>query len=220
MNTLIDIVGSSVIGLYFVYMIMSFNFKMNDAINTSAQNNLVLWDSITLGQVTDYDFNKIGFRTDSSFVFSKAEEKAIEFYSDLDNNGFVDTVQYILIDSSYLSVYGNGFNGKGNPADNTANSGDMPLYRIVNGTVNSPDKLVSLVTDFSIIYHNSAGDSITTSLTTHVKRKEIKAVTVNFTISSPSPVITNIGETETGEPLFDTAYQVIEWQKKFSPKNI
>ena len=57
MNTIIDIVGSSIIGLYFIYMIMSFNFKMNDAIGTATQNNLALWDSINLGQVADYDFN-------------------------------------------------------------------------------------------------------------------------------------------------------------------
>jgi len=193
---------------------------MNDAISTSAQNNLALWDTITLGQVTDYDFNKIGFRTDSVFVFSKAEETSIEFYSDLDNNGFVDTVQYILIDSNYISKYGYSFSGNGNPANNTANKNDMPLYRIVNGTVNSQDKMVSLVTDFGLTYFDSEGDSIMTSLSTHEQRKEIKGITVNFTISSPSPIITAYGETEDGKIELDTTYQVIEWQKKFTPKNI
>ena len=101
MNNLIDIVGSSAIGLYFVYMIFSFNLKMNDSINTSTLNNVALWESIEFGELTDYDFNKIGYRTDSVFVFSKAEVSEIEFYGDLDNDGIVDTVQYILVDSTY-----------------------------------------------------------------------------------------------------------------------
>jgi len=218
MNTLIDIVGSSVIGLYFVYMIMSFNFKMNDSINTAALNNGALWDSITLGQIADYDFNKVGFRTDSVFVFGKAEETAIEFYGDLENNGFVDTVQYILIDSNYIKIHGYTFNGKANPASNTFNDDDMPLYRIVNGSVNSPDKTVSLVTDFSIIYFDSDGDTITTSLATHTARKEIKGFTINFTTESPSPVITMSQTPEIKD--FDTTYQSIDWEKRYSPKNI
>lgn len=210
MNSLIDIVGSAAIGLYFVYMIMSFNIKMNDAINISAQNNMALWDSITLGQISDYDFNKIGFRTDSVFVFSKAETTEIEFYGDLNNDGVVDTVQYILLDSAYLAKHDYNFNGRGNPASGTENPNDIPLYRIVNGTVNSKDNTISLVTDFQITYNDFQGEEITTSLSTHTQRKSIKGITVNYTVASAFPVITEI----------DTVYQVVDWEKKYTPKNI
>ena len=210
MNNLIDIVGSSAIGLYFVYMIFSFNFKMNDAINTSALNNIALWDSITLGQLADYDFNKIGYRTDSVFVFAKAEESEVEFYGDLDNDGIVDTVQYILIDSTYLANHSYSLNEETNPAERTENPNDIPLYRIVNGTEYSSDNVITLVTDFQITYNDFQGEVITTSLSTHTARKNIKGMTVNYTIGSHSPIITE----------FDTTYQIVEWEKRFTPKNI
>ena len=189
---------------------MSFNFKMNDAINTSAQNNLALFDSITLGQVADYDFNKIGFRTDSVFVFSKAEPNAIEFYGDLDNNGIVDTIQYTLIDSNFIAKHGYNFNGKSNPAQLSENPNDIPLYRIVNGTIYSADNAVILVTDFQISYNDAKGDKITTSLSTHAQRKNIKEITLNYTIASPTPV----------ETTDDKVYEIVEWEKRISPKNI
>ncbi len=195
---MLDILGSTVIGLYFIFMVLNFNMKMNDAINTSTQNNMALLDNIHLGQLTEYDFNKIGYRTDSVFVFSKAEETEIEFFGDLDDNGSVDTIRYFLGSDYNIDIYNfNSYSSSG-----TANPDDIPLYRIVNGI----DTTISLVTYFELTYNDANGSEITTSLSTHIARKEIKGVTVNFTIGSHSPV--------------DTVYQEVEWQKRFAPKNI
>jgi len=207
---MIDIVGSTVIGIYFVYMIMNFNIKMNDAINTSALNNVALWDSIEFGDLLDHDFNKIGYRTDSVFVFSKAEPTAIEFYGDLDNNGIVDTVQYILMDSTYLLNNDYNFNNKSNPAHGTENPDDILLYRIVNGTINSTDNAITLVTEFQITYNDVNCNKITTPLSTHAERKNIKGITLNYTIASATPVKTED----------DEFYEIVVWEKTFSPKNI
>ncbi len=210
MNTLIDIVGSAVIGIYFVYMIMNFNMKMNDAINTSAQNNVALWESIEIGDLFDHDFNKIGYRADSVFAFAKAEKSEIEFYGDLDNDGIVDTVQYVLLDSAYLATHDYYFSNNINPASGTQYPNDSPLFRIVNGTLYSNDNAVYIVTNFEIIYNDLDGNKITTLLDTHAQRKNIKGVTLNYRITSPSPVESND----------DTVYEVIECQKKFVPRNI
>ncbi len=188
MNTMLDILGSTVIGLYFIYMILTFNIKMNNSLNIAVENNITVWDTIELGKLSDYDFNKIGYRTDSVFVFAKATDTELIFSADLDNDGVVETVHYVL--------------GSESDALYTDNEDDKPLYRIINST----DTTTSLVKSFKFTYNDASGAEITTSLSTHTARKEIKGITVNFTIVAAATV--------------DTIYQEMDWQKKFTPRNI
>ena len=184
---------------------MSFNMKMSDSLHNSVTNNITEWNSIELGKLLDYDFNKIGYRVDTTDIFSIAKEGEIKFFADLNNDGSVDEVQYIL--------------GTTNDADFTPNPNDKPLYRIINGDVTT-----HLVTNFQFAYTDSSGTEITPigSLNSANQRKNIKGVSIDFNIGSPVPELDLYRETEivNGNEVIVEEFVEVEWRKKFTPKNI
>ena len=143
MRNLFEVVGSSFIGGFFIYMILSFNIRMSDTFNDSVINNKNLFDTIEFGILLNYDFNKIGYRVDSDIIFSKTKESEFYYFGDLDDGGVVDSIHYVL--------------GSTADASETSNPDDKPLYRIINDT----DTTTNFVNNFEIVYIDSAGAEIT-----------------------------------------------------------
>lgn len=162
-STLIDIIGSTVVGgLLFLILL-----RMNEA---SVMNNyqysgerIVQQNLVEVVTLIEYDFRKIGYCNkynnmayysdpDSSKSIFSANSSSIAFLTDIpqlpsypfgDNK--IDTIRYYLGSTSELS--------------STTNPRDRVLHRVVNGNA---AKGVSLgVTQFTLTYYDSDGDKIT-----------------------------------------------------------
>ncbi|MBX3009284.1 MAG: hypothetical protein KF816_14785 [Melioribacteraceae bacterium] len=162
-STLIDILGSTVIGGLLLLIL----FRMND---TAVENNylysgerIVQQNLVEIVKLIEYDFRKIGYcydwtkLADPSMVILAATNNRITFLTDFISSanpygdGVVDTLTYYLGNKSDLTV--------------TPNPNDMILYRLENQT-----KLVSSgkamgsnlgVTEFNLTYFDASGDRIT-----------------------------------------------------------
>ncbi len=190
MRYLLETLGTSAIGIYFIYMILSFNIKMSDTLTESVTKNITKWNAIEMNKLFDYDFNKIGYRIDKDDLFSVANENEVFFKTDINNDGSADSVCYKL--------------GSTKNARNTSNPYDKPLYRIVNNS----DTTIHLVNSFTFSYLDSTGRTITpvSSLNTASERKKIKGLIVVCKLQSPDEI--------------NDEYKEIEWKKKYFPKNI
>jgi type II secretory pathway component PulJ len=162
-STLIDILGSTVIGGLLLLIL----FRMND---TAVENNyvysgerIVQQNLVEIVKLLEYDFRKIGYcydwtkLSDPSMIILAATNNRITFLTDFLSSanpygdGIVDTLTYYLGNKSDLTV--------------TPNPNDMILYRLENQTnlVSSGNAKGSNlgVTEFNLTYFDASGDRIT-----------------------------------------------------------
>lgn len=141
MNTLLDIVGSSVIGGAILFLIIQMNISISQSLTDktlsyTSQNNLT-----SIAELMDSDFKKAGLGVTDSIKFKTADTSKITILYDKDNNGTTDSISYYLSSTAKLS--------------STPNPSDRFLYRVVN---NDPEKSVNLgVTKFRLWYYDASG---------------------------------------------------------------
>ncbi|MBU1095079.1 MAG: hypothetical protein KKB34_01250 [Bacteroidetes bacterium] len=149
-STLIDILGSTIIG-GILFMIL---LRMNDAAVQNTYNNggeyIIQQNLVEVVQLLEYDFRKIGYCKvwsripNPSKAIILADSTSIKFLTDIDNNGYVDTLHYYLGPSGELSA--------------TPNPNDRLLYRVINSESAIGANLG--VTQFRLTYFNSLGNTI------------------------------------------------------------
>ncbi len=123
-STLIDILGSTIIG----GMLLMILLRLNDA---SVQNTYVYGGELMVQQnlvevvrLLEHDFRKIGFCKDWEKIpdptqsIITADSTSISFLTDVDSDGIIDTMKY--------------YTGNVNELSGTANPRDRMLYRVVN----------------------------------------------------------------------------------------
>jgi hypothetical protein len=142
MNSLLDIMGSTIVGGIVLMILFQVNAKIS---TTSADILLSTFTSINTvdaGAILERDISKLGYRISEDFI-TVAEEEKIEFWADLSDNGTPQKVLYTL--------------GTVNEVTATTNPNDRPLFRKVSD--DSP-KLVSVVREFKITYLDMEGNDI------------------------------------------------------------
>lgn len=167
MSSLLDLVGSFIVGSLLLLMILRVN---NNVSQTSTENQIRLVVEENLTEIIseiEYDFLKIGYRVGNpSTAIISCDSNSIAFWSDIDNNGSVDSVRYLL--------------GTPSQVPGTLNPRDCPLIRSVGG---SQIQSSLGVTDFDLRYYNSSGSLTWTST-------DVKAVEVFLQVESPFPLDT------------------------------
>ena len=168
-SSLIDLIGSTIIGGYVILMLLGFN---ESSVENSANYNeeLILQQNLsTVAQVIEYDFRKIGYCKDwkkipePSKAVLFADSSQIKFLTDVDMNGVLDTMYYYLGSTDELSY--------------TANPYDRKLYRVINS---EPAVGANLgVTEFKIVYLNSSNDTLSVPV---VNPGEIASMEVNIAV--------------------------------------
>lgn len=124
MNILLDLMGSTIIGALIVSMLINFNMFQTNSIISSDSELQLQQNAKTLAEILNHDFRKIGFRYDST-AFVEADSERISFYSDIEMDGNIELVTYMLGDTTEVS--------------GTTNPHDRVLYRIVdNDTIKGP----------------------------------------------------------------------------------
>ena len=152
-STLIDIIGSSIIGGLLLLILLRMN-------NTAVQNNyqysgerIVQQNIVEVVSLLEYDFKKIGYCRDwtqipdPALAIIHADSTSITFLTDIVTNaypygdGVVDTLRYYLGPTSELT--------------STPNPNDRILYRVVNHNAALGSSLG--VTQFKLKYFDATG---------------------------------------------------------------
>jgi hypothetical protein len=152
MSTLLDMVGSFVIGGMLLMMILNVNANYSEQ-TTENQLQLIVQENLAeLVSEIEFDFRKIGYHVNNpALAITQADTSSITFWGDVDNNGTVDQVRYWL--GPLGEVYG------------TVNPRDRMFHRSVNGqTISSSLGVVN----FRLRFYDVGGAS--TNNLTLVKR--------------------------------------------------
>jgi len=168
-STLIDIFGSTVIG----GMLLLILLRLNDS---AVENTYMYGGELTVQEnlvavvaLLEYDFRKIAYCNDWQQIpiptqaILTADTNSIQFLTDVDDNGVVDTMSYYLGPASELSM--------------TSNPNDRLLYRVINSE--TPDGANLGVTQFDMVFFNALGDTINFPITVP---DEIYTMQINITV--------------------------------------
>jgi len=149
-STLIDIVGSMVIG----GMLMLILFRLQDNATKNSYNYggeaIVQQNLVEVVQLIEHDFRKIGYCRDWSQIpdpskaILTADSTSISYLTDLDDDGTVDSLRYFLGPKSELTE--------------TPNPNDRMLYRVENGE--TPISANLGVTQFSLEFYDALSNKL------------------------------------------------------------
>ncbi len=154
-STILDILASIVMGGILLTTVLRLSDSAaektyNYSGELSLQQNLA-----TIAQVIEYDFRKMGYCAnwqnfpDPTKAIAQADSSSIKFYTDINNDGNIDSIRYYLGPTSELS--------------NTPNPRDRLLYRVVN--TNTPTEVNLGITQFYLIYFDALGDTVSLPIT-------------------------------------------------------
>ncbi len=169
MSYWLDLAGSYIIGGMVVLMIAMLNTHVVSSSINVTNENIAQGNLKAVKDVINSDFYKIGYWLNSQSI-AQADSDKIKFYSDLDNNGIIDTVYYYPGTTSQLT--------------STKNPNDKPLYRKVN------NNLLTLIaaTKFKLAYYDSLGRQLDyVSLSSQTQRDFIRSVQVYLKVESSEP---------------------------------
>jgi hypothetical protein len=130
MNTMMDILTSTIIGGMLLLLVLKLNLFMSEAGYSSDTELRLQQNTKTLADIMNSDFRKIGYKFDDTAILT-AQKDRFKFVGDLERPGqpgagAVDTVEYFLEDST---------NSLG-----TTNLSDIILVRVLNNkdTIDGP----------------------------------------------------------------------------------
>jgi hypothetical protein len=193
-STLLDIVGSILIGGVLLLILFRLQATADETSYDSSQDLIVQQNLTTLIDIIQSDFRKIGYCADYTKITNPADvilyadSNKIEFIADLNDAGVLDTVDYYTGPTSELA--------------NTPNPNDRLLYRVINGETPKSSNLG--VTEFKLIYLNSFGDTLNTPV---YPTGQIAGIQVDLEVENP--------ESMNGE------YQYAYWrQVNFTTRNL
>ena len=194
MGTWLDIVGSFLTGGIVILAIVNINIKMVDNGREKAIASITQTDINSSAQVLDHFFYKIGYRVPGSKI-AVAEKNRIKYYSDIDNDGEIDSIDIYTNTTSWTS---------------TNNPNDRPLFLVYN---NSSPVLLNIITKFELSYYDSTGTTIPPG---HIKtaegRQSVRSIKIFMKTESADPFYAH----ESNKQF----YQAAEWSKVVKPKNL
>ena len=130
MNTIMDLLGSTIIGGMLLLLVLKLNLFMSESSYSSDTELRLQQNTKTLAEIMNSDFRKVGYRV-SGVPILTADENRFKFVGDLERPGTsgygtIDTVEYFLEDSSFSA--------------GTTNLHDIILVRVLNNkdTIDGP----------------------------------------------------------------------------------
>ncbi len=92
----INLTGSFIIGGIVLLTLLFVQSNIKDFQRSQIINEFTESSMVSMSNVVDYDFNKIGYRVTTNPKISSINGSSISFLSDLNNNGTVDSVKYFI----------------------------------------------------------------------------------------------------------------------------
>jgi type II secretory pathway component PulJ len=199
-STMLDLIGSIVIGGFLLVMGLRINAQASEASNVYAAN-LILQQNITaVVSILEEDFKKIGYCKDwrkipdPSKALRIAEASRIRFWTDVDNDGTLDSITYYV----------------GSPIQllSTPNPRDRFLYRQVNKT--APISMNLGVTQFAFKFSDAENDPLAFPIT---DPRLVYYMQISLAVESGFPL--------TQEYMADTTQYEVFWrQLRLITKNL
>ena len=151
-STMLDFISSLIIGGFLMFMVMRLDAQSREASSVDMMNLMVQENITALVDILQTDFRRIGYcknpddprLLNPTDAIRYAETSRIRFYTDLDNVGNVDSVEYWIGATSELA--------------DTPNPRDRYLYRKVNQ--NAATKMNLGVTQFQFKFFDALGNTI------------------------------------------------------------
>lgn len=144
-SSMMDIIGSMLVGGILFLMALRLNAGANETSAVYNSNYLLQSNMTTLVGIVEDDFRKIGYCKDwrkipdPSKALRIADSTRLRFWTDIGNDGTLDSVTYYLGPTSELT--------------DSPNPRDRYLYRQVNN--NTPQSMNLGVTQFSLRYYDA-----------------------------------------------------------------
>jgi len=170
-SSLIDIVGSSIIGGMLLLMLFNINDSATENSYTYMSELTVQEALVEVVALIEFDFRKIGYCSDWTQIpdptkaILAAGANSISFITDTDNNGIVDTLRYYLGATSELTQ--------------TPNPRDRYLYRVINSEAAIGANLG--ITQFDLEYFDALGNPISLPIT---QPSEIFTMRISVTVEN------------------------------------
>ncbi|MBI3189847.1 MAG: hypothetical protein HYZ33_04295 [Ignavibacteriales bacterium] len=190
MSTMLDIIGSMLIGGIVMVMVLNVNSNYVTLQGKQTLSRVVQSNATTAAEVLENDFRKIGYRCTDTMKIKYIDTSKLIVLGDFDDNGVVDSLKYYLDYST--PVY---------PSPNNTNI--RMLYRVFN--TQSPSPINLGFSRFRLWYFDSLENE--TSV-----RSNIRSIKVAFQFESPYKY-----ETTT---QYDTGYYSLYWERIVKPKNL
>jgi hypothetical protein len=189
MSDWLDVVGSFIIGGIVILIFANLNISISVSASENLYSGIMQRGLTSAADLIEYDIYKIGYRNSGNKI-EIADSNEIRFYSDIDNDGVPDEINYFLGDAESFTE--------------TNNPNDFLLTREKNEEI--PAASIPVV-DFKLIYYDSLGQKIDyTLLSSQSERDKIKTLRVRMKCESAD--------------MIDDHYEAVEWEKTIRPKNI
>lgn len=170
-STLIDIIGSSLIGGMLMVLLININDSTTEHSYTYMGELTVQEALVEVVTLVEYDFRKIGYCRDWSKIpdptlsILSAGSSSISFLTDTDDDGNPDTLRY--------------YTGPVSELTQTPNPRDRYLYRVINSETPVGTNLG--ITRFEMEYYNALGSKISFPV---VHPSEIYTMRINITVEN------------------------------------
>lgn len=172
-STLIDILGSTLIGGMLFLILLGMNNAMVENTFTHGGELIVQQNLVSVVEVLEHDFRKIAYcqnwqgLPDPTFSILSADTSSIAFLTDVEPDGTVDTMRYYTGSISELA--------------HTPNPRDRMLYRVVNSETPIGTNLG--ITQFNLVYYNSLDQKLNFPITVP---SAIHTMQINITVENPA----------------------------------
>jgi hypothetical protein len=201
MPAMLDVIFSMIIGLTIVFIIINANIIVGEGWFNYNNEMLVQEMLISTATLIEGEFRNMGFGvsktpTSSAGVIIRAERQYIQFTSDLNRTGTVDTLEYYIGDADELDFQ---------------NEAIRPLHRRVNS---GAERSVGYVTEFQLRYFQKNGDEFTTFPI--INAANIYMIEIEMEVQNPHALHRDASD---GGP--DAIYAVTRWrQTRLGSKNL
>jgi len=178
MTEILDIIGSIIIVGIAMLIVANINFSVNASATENVYSNVMHYNITATAQQFEHDFYKIGFRVKGQKI-ENADSSKIKFYSDMNDDGNIDSVVYYIGDTAGL--------------DSTPNPNDRILYRTFNMNTSELD----YVTNLKFTYYDSLSNEIDyTNLINPVWRNAVRSIRIELNKGSEELINNEFKETE------------------------
>lgn len=191
MSAWLDIMGSVLVAGTVMLSVFRLNAQMVDRGQAASLTLVAQSDGATLMEILETDVRRMGLGVpnDSAAVLVAAAD-TLTFLGDVDADGVVDTVSYIL----------------GEESATTANPSDHVFYRAFNSDTLAMDRGL---TQFLAVYRDEDGDTAATAA-------DIRDVEITMRVEVPEPY--RYWNGASGE--YVSVYPGSDWVLRVEPKNL
>lgn len=149
MNTLLDLLGATIIGGIVFMLILNLNIYSGSVKYSSDLDLQIQGNAKTLAEILDNDLRKVAYRHSTNAII-EADSNKFSFYSDIDGNGSINDVTLCTSDPAAV------------PA--TPNPHDRILYRIIDNDTSKGPSLGLTKLKFSYMKLNGIPTTVKDSI--------------------------------------------------------